>query len=426
MSQKKVKQQRKEQTKRRDLRIIWAANSPHANSGYSVFTRDLLFRLAKDGWPVANIGTGAGVDAYPVYMYGEDLIDERFKGVKVKVYPKLGDPYGGDSLLPHSGNFGAHILFTMADVWVYPPQVLSQFRAFIPYAPIDKYPVPQNVLEKLQYAYKIITFSKFGQQSLEENGFTSSLILEGTDTEIFKPLNKPEIRNKFKIPQDAFLFGMIAANKENPPRKGFQQALEAFKLFHDKHPEAAMFFHSQQQSPTGFPIQHLTKELGVGARCFFLDDYTGMFNSRSHDVAEEMNMLDVLLHPSLTEGFGLTVVEAASCGIPAIVNDTTSMPEMIIPGKTGEICKTGHKFFTQDGTWIYTGDVQDIYEKMEILYKKLHEPNTMAEDCRNHVLKNYNVDTLYETKWKPLVESLQVDLLGESDKMDPIDRSPKK
>ena len=59
--------------KRRDLRILWQSNSPSANSGYSVFTRDLLFRLLKDDWKVECSSMGAGVDSYPVFMYGEDL-----------------------------------------------------------------------------------------------------------------------------------------------------------------------------------------------------------------------------------------------------------------------------------------------------------------------------------------------------------------
>ena len=136
-----------------------------------------------------------------------------------------------------------------------------------------------------------------------------------------------------------------------------------------------------------------------------------MFNAKSHNIAEYLNCFDVLLHPSQTEGFGLVPIEAAACGVPSIVNNTTSMPEMVIPGKTGEICKTDRHRFTQDGTWVWTADVQDIYECMERLYKKLHEPNTVVQDCRNHILKNYNIDTLVKERWIPLFEQLQGELL---------------
>lgn len=112
-------------TKRRDLKILWQSNAPHANSGYSVFTRDILFRLLKDGWNVECSGMGAGIDAYPVILHGEDLIDDRFKGLKLKVYPKMMDPYGSDSLVNHAVSAKANVVFDMQDVWALNLQDLS-------------------------------------------------------------------------------------------------------------------------------------------------------------------------------------------------------------------------------------------------------------------------------------------------------------
>lgn len=397
--------------KRRDLKILWQSNSPSANSGYSVFSRDLLFRLLKDGWNVECSGVGAGVDAYPVMLHGEDLIDDRFKGLKLKVYPKMHHSYGSDSLIFHGKESKANAIIDMQDVWPLEPNDLSKLKVWIPYVPIDKYPAPQNVIEKLQYAYKIITFSKFGQTSLEEKGFTSTLILEGIDTEMFKPMDKAAMRKKYGVPQDIFLFGMIGANKENPPRKGYQEAIEAFKLFSDKHAEARIFFHTQQVAPTGFPIKQMSQVLGIADKFIFLDDYRGSFNSRSHDIAEEINMFDVLLHPSQTEGFGLVPIEAMGCGVPVIVNNTTSMPEAVIQGKTGETAKTDKHRFTPDNSWVWTADVNSVYECMERLYIKLHGENTIAKDCREHILKNYDIDVLVKNQWIPLLEELQEELL---------------
>ena len=372
--------------KRRDLRITWLSNAVHSNSGYGVFSRDLLFRMVKDGWPVAQIAN-FGVQGYFVTLNGEDLIDDRFKGCKLKVYPVMNDAYGSDALVEHSTDFKADVSFLMLDAHTQNPSNLSKVKNLIPYVPIDKNPVPPMVLDRLKYARKIITFSDFGKETLTDSGFASKLILEGTDTELFKPMNKTLMREKYGMPKDSFIFGMIAANKENPPRKGFQEALEAFKLFLDKHPEGAMFFHTQQMTPGGFPIQEYARHLKIADKCWFINPYAGVFKSDSHNIAEEMNCFDVLMHPSHTEGFGLTVVEAAACGVPAIVNNCTSMPEMVIPGKTGEVCKTSGKFFSGDLSFTHRPDVQDLYEKMEKLYKQLHEKNTVAMDCRDLVLE---------------------------------------
>lgn len=396
---------------KRELRTIWNSNGVHTNSGYGVFQRDLLFRLAKDGWPVAQTAFW-GLEGYPITQHGEDLIDDRFKDAKIKMYPKMADVWGADAMVYHSMDFKANAVFTMQDIWPLDVNALKQLKVFIPYVPIDKDPVPPLVLERLKYAYKIITFSKFGQKALEKAGFTSTLILEGTDTEIFKPMDREACRRGFGLPLDAFMFGMVAANKENPPRKGFEEALRAFKMFLDKHPEGALMLHTQQQSPQGFPIKQFAHYLGIDQRIFFMDDYHAIFMSDSHIIAKEMNAFDVLLHPSQTEGFGLTVIEANSCGIPAIVNNCTSMPEMVVDGKTGFVCEHGTPRFTNDESVVYPADVNSLYEKMELIYELLKKnPNKVKNDCRKHIVKNYNIDTIFKEQWVPFYEELERDLL---------------
>ena len=394
------------------MRFIWSSNGPSTNSGYGTYTRDILFRMRRDGWEVA-CNAFWGIQGYPVYMYGQDLIDDRFKEVKMKVYPQMADAWGADGMLMHGKDWKADVTFCMQDVWPLDLGILQQLPKFIPYCPVDKSPVPPMVAEKLKFAYKILSFSEFGRRELEKAGFFSTLILEGTDTEIFKPMDRQVCRRDLKIPENLFIFGMVAANKENPPRKGFQEALQAFKLFQDKHPEAALMIHTQQPGPGGFPIKEFANEIGVNmSQLFFMEPYKAVFGSDSHVIAQEMNAMDILLHPSQTEGFGLTVIEAAGCGIPAIVSNNTSQPEMIIEGVTGEIAKTNGKRYTNDLSWVEPADVDSLYSKMEVLYEKLKkDPIKIANACREHIVKNYNIDTQYTELWEPFLTSLQNKIL---------------
>ena len=43
---------------------------------------------------------------------------------------------------------------------------------------------------------------------------------------------------------------------------------------------------------------------------------------------------DLMVFPSLYEGFGLPIVEAQNCGAPVIASGTSSMPELVAPGAT--------------------------------------------------------------------------------------------
>lgn len=48
----------------------------------------------------------------------------------------------------------------------------------------------------------------------------------------------------------------------------------------------------------------------------------------TEDLIVLYNIADVLVHLSLYEGFGLTVLEAMRCGTPVVVSDTSSIPEV--------------------------------------------------------------------------------------------------
>jgi len=329
----------------------------------------------------------------------------------------MGDVWGTDAMYNAAVDFKANVVMNMQDMGFLMPQYLEALQRakipWIPYLPIDQAPVPAAILERLNYAYKIITFSNYGQKMLETHGYASTMIHEGVDTNIFKPMDKLACRAEMGVPPDVFLFGMVAANKENPPRKGFQEVLESFKMFYEKHPEAAILFHNQQIQPGNFPIADYAKYLGINMRVFFVEQYKATHFSGSPEIAKEMNACDVYLQPSMTEGFGLTSVEAQACGKPVIVNNCHSMPEMVVPGKTGEICDTNYAWWRNQNGYVYTADTKSLYEKMEKLYTAVKtNENKVATDCRNHILTNLDIDNIFKDKWIPYFEALQDELLG--------------
>lgn len=412
MSQKKVKQQRKE--KRRDLRLLFNTNAPHASSGYSIEMRDILYRLVEDGWPIA-VSAFYGVEGGPTDIAYPSGLNPRLKGLVIKHYPKMSEAWGSDGMFYHGNHWKAHAVFSMQDIWTLDPAFLSKIPVWIPWFPVDKEPLPINVIQKLQFAYKILCFSKFGYDLLLNAGFASQLIYEGTDVEIFKPRDKAEARKKLGLPQDIFLWSMVGANKENPPRKGFQEALEAFKLFSDKHPKSGILFHIQQRTPTGFPLKEYANHLGILNKLFFVDDYLSMFHSTSDTIAKEYNACDALLHPSQTEGFGLGIIEAQASGKPVVIQKCQSQPELIIEGKTGFGAETKTKRFTADLSFVNIADPKSVYDCMEKTYNLLQKDEKQVEkDCRTWIVNNFNIDTIVKTLWVPMLEGLQGDLLTEN------------
>lgn len=389
--------------KRRDLKILWSSNALWSNSGYGQFSLDFLPRVKNDGWNVRSIAwaglTGGSIEYKGIYCY-----------------PQCGDIWGSDAMVLHGRHFGADVNFCMQDVWALDPNWIQQLKHLIPYVPIDRDPIPAPVLDRLRFSYKIITFSKFGQKALQKAGFASMYIPEGVDTSVFKPLDKMKCRAEMNVPQDKFVVGMIGANKpDGYQRKGWEQALDAFKLFHDKHPESIFFYECNQ--PGGFDIQGYANYLGILPQLMTPDPYMAIYHGTPEIVNKWINCFDLTLHPSTTEGFGLMIPQSQAAGVPIVVNNCTSMPELIIEGKTGEMAEPVFKQYQGGGGFIHFAGAESIFEKMELLYGRIKEnQNKIKIDCRNFVVENYSIDTIFEKMWVPYIENLQNEILPIVDK----------
>ena len=303
----------------------------------------------------------------------------------LKCYPKMGQPWGSDAAFYHQQDYKADCVITFQNPWPMNPNLLFKIKNWIAYVPIEFDPPNVHNIERLSKAYRLISLSKFGHKALKNVGLQSELILEAVDTKIFKPMDKKVLRKEMGIPQEDFLFGMVAANKDNPPRKAFQHCMDAFAKFHKEHPKSAMYFHVLLQQDGGFPIQDYAKHLGISKKIFFTPPYNMMFKSPHPVISKIMNTFDVLLNPSSGEGFGLPIIEAQSCGIPVVVNDWTCYDE-----NTRLLTENGIKGFDEVkvGELVWTLDG----EKLSLQpIKKKHQYDFDGEMVR---FKNKRVDLL--------------------------------
>ena len=75
------------------------------------------------------------------------------------------------------------------------------------------------------------------------------------------------------------------------------------------------------------PTQDLAHRLGCGDRVHVL--------GKRDDVRTLLELMDLYVHPSRGEGFGLAVVEAMLAGLPVITSDEAAFPEYVLHGTTG-------------------------------------------------------------------------------------------
>ena len=115
------------------------------------------------------------------------------------------------------------------------------------------------------------------------------------------------------------------------------------------------------------------------------------------EMPERYGKMDILLAPSVREGFGLAVAEAMSCGLPVVASDCSSIPELIDHGKGGFLCPVGA--------------VDAFAEKINILADSPNLRREMGEYNRAKVEKMFTLDRMVK-EYKALFEEVMDDRGG--------------
>lgn len=274
------------------------------------------------------------------------------------------------------------------------------------WVPIDHEPCLPGVVRYFKESGAIpIAMSEFGVEQLKNVGLDSLYCPHAVDTTVFSSYPKDEVRKQVGIPKDAFLIGMVAANKGRPSRKGFQQALEAFHHFHNKHSEAILYLHTVANPAIagGEDILSMARMLGIEDSVVTAPTYRMMFDPfPPESLAQVYSAMDVLLNPSHGEGFGIPVLEAASCGVPAIVTNFSAMPQVAGPAGLPVGCRP---YWTPGNSWQAVADVPDIVDALEVVYgESAKDRQARSDKARNHAL-DYDVKRVMKEHMLPALES---------------------
>lgn len=79
-----------------------------------------------------------------------------------------------------------------------------------------------------------------------------------------------------------------------------------------------------------------TKKFNLTQQVYF----TGFIPEK--DKVKYYQLADILLLPSIKEGFGMTLAESGACSKPVVAADNSSMPEIVVNNKTGFLAETNN------------------------------------------------------------------------------------
>ncbi len=98
------------------------------------------------------------------------------------------------------------------------------------------------------------------------------------------------------------------------------------------------------------------------------------------DMANCYRQMDLLVMPSVREGFGLAIAEAMACGLPVVASDCSAIPELIDDGMGGFLCPVG--------------DVKAFANKINLLADSPKLRYEMGEYNRAKVEKMFTLDRM--------------------------------
>jgi len=334
----------------------------------------------------------------------------------IPVYPRGLDAYSNDVIPAYAMDFGRPTgqqaaVITLFDCWVFRGGGWDVLDRVASWVPIDHFPAPKPVIEWLSRPNVTpIAMSKFGLDAINRADVEALYVPHAIDTDVFRPTDvvvgsdgTVSAREYLGIPEDAYVIGMVSANKGRVDRKSFAESFMAAGMFMQAHDDVWLYLHTEP-SPAmdGLDLRALLAATGVPMdRVKFVDSYPYRMGIPKEALAGIYTAMDVLLQPSRGEGFGLPSVEAQACGTPVIVANATAQPELVGDGWTVEVQPT---WDTGQGCWFFTPVIGSIVDALGEAYER---GRGRSEKAREFAL-DYDADVVFDQYWRPALDILLV------------------
>ncbi len=191
-----------------------------------------------------------------------------------------------------------------------------------------------------------------------------TLILNGVDTDIFRPQTQEKItqirRDVFHVPSDVPLIGCVAGLR---PEKNLGRLIRAVAQLPNAH---LVIIGEGSERPK---LERLIQELQAEKQVQLL--------GVRRDVADLLPAFEIVALTSLSEATPLAVMEAAACGIPVVATAVGSIPEMVKDGVTGFV--------------IPSDDLGALVEKLTWLLAQPDQRQQMGQAARAHAIENFSL-----------------------------------
>lgn len=200
----------------------------------------------------------------------------------------------------------------------------------------------------------------------------STIILHGVDTEEFAPAtDKRALREKLGLDPDALIVGCFGRIRS---QKGTDLFVEAMLRLLPDHPTAQGVIMGGVTPKYQAIVDDLKSKIaaaGLTDRLHILPEDKGF------SIAPWFQASDIYVAPQRWEGFGLTPLEAMSCGVPVVATRVGAFEDLVVPEETGFL--------------VPVEDVDALAEATGQLMENAERRNTMAAAARDKVVTRHKL-----------------------------------
>lgn len=227
-----------------------------------------------------------------------------------------------------------------------------------------------NGFERLmsKWTSSYITVSRALMHSMQEllpDTKDINVVYNGLTKNVLQTTDEINIRQLWDINDDEILLGTVS---RLIPSKGIDTLVSALR--HIKHENIKLMIVGA--GPGKAKIEEKAKELGLIDKIIFI--------GHVESVGEYYRSFDIFVSPSLSEGMGISVLEAMQFGLPIIATKTGGIPELIKNNINGIL--------------VEPGNIKEIAKAIEIFILDHEKANHMGNQARLDTLDNFTIEEM--------------------------------
>ncbi len=319
------------------MKVISCCDNAYVSTGYGTVWTNLLQRMPKlrPDWEFYHLGW-------------QDRGRERMTIDGFTHLPAGNIDKGYDQVFRNLMKIKPDYFITMADVGIQSGYTNLVFEAkklgwkgkWIAWTPLDSYNWAIGWDEIFDSPDINLAIAKFGENQMKEHKVPNvKMIPLGVDTKIYKPMEKRHEDRKKANLDDKFVVGFVGRNQK---RKMLDRLLMGFARFSEGKSDVKLLLHTDMVPPDCpgwdlrtlmFRYQEIDADLITGDKINFTKkemDIVVRQRITENRMAEMYNLMDLFCYATGGEGFGMPGIECQACGVPMIMTDCTTGPELCL------------------------------------------------------------------------------------------------